>query len=157
MHCLKVIAAITMLVVVLGLAGACASEIATRDDNLGVTFQETVTQVAVGDPLHFVDVYGGEWSRAAIFPAYTTNERAKEVLGFDFDVEAAPSQDQDRSFVVVFANDARVVKWFSILPSEIGFGDLTQPVTADRLAAVATLRVDSSGDRVLEVSAWQTS
>ena len=64
-----------------------------------------------GDVLDFVDVAEFDWDRMAVFDSYATNDNAREVLGFDWNIERAPTATNDNGSLVGFVSNQRIAVW----------------------------------------------
>ena len=67
-----------------------------------------------GDTLDFRDVAEFEWDQMAVFNDYTTNQTAREILGFDWNVEDGPKLGQ--ADLLGFALNRRIVAWTVMAP-----------------------------------------
>lgn len=122
---------------------------ATRAQSLAAELLDAVSNSKTGDRLIMAEVLSGDWSRFAVFPAYSSNEAAHQTLGFPFDIERTPSQSDDSIDVIVLATDVAVVQWFTVSESEVSFGVDSTPLTLDKSDSVFEVSITSLGDRIL--------
>jgi len=112
-----------LVVVVAACAPAAPAEDTARGDAL-------VAAVNVAEPGSTVDlrsVVGSDWDRVVFLGPYTYNDRAKEALGFDFDIEAvSPWTNTEGGMLVVLASGSKVVAWFAVPSQQVGLHCLDQ-------------------------------
>lgn len=140
-----------LLLVVIVIVVGCRSsaEPAGQDQALADHLNEVaLSNGGAGTDLR--DLYEGTWTRVAVFPAFSTNEMARDALGIDFPIEETPSQARDSTYLVAFADESRVMKWFVLDPPALGFGQLTTPIVVPRDQAQVSVGVDKYGGRVLQ-------
>jgi hypothetical protein len=73
-----------------------------------------------GDVLDLRDVAPFDWDHVAILDSYATNSGAREVLGFDWNVEDSPIAFTDGGSLVGFVLDGRIVAW-TVVPASVPY------------------------------------
>ena len=103
-----------LLVVMAGCSAPRQPEDTARRDALVAAVEAT----SLGSQVDLTATLGADWDRAVVLGAYTGNDIAREVLGFDFEVErVSPWTHTEGGSVVVLSAGSEPVAWFA-LPSE---------------------------------------
>lgn len=120
-----------------------------EDRALAGKLESIVTSASADESIDLAELFPGSWTRLIVFPAYTPNVVARETLGFDFDIEATPSQSQDGDNLVVLATETAVTAWCVVGKGQANFGVESQPLVFNRADAVFRIGVDTFGDPAL--------
>jgi hypothetical protein len=112
---------------------------------------EAVSNATVGDRLDLREVLGDDWDQIGFLGPYGTNDNARQVLGFDFDYEAAsPWSNSEGGVVIVLADGRAAVSWFAVPSDQVGLFCMQgadEAVTAED--ATYTVAEDDAGYRDL--------
>jgi hypothetical protein len=85
------------------------------------TLFAAVSKAAVGDHLDLGVVLGDDWERMGILGPYSDNGAARQLLGYDFDIEAAsPWKNTEGGAVIVLGDQSSAVAWFAVPSDQIG-------------------------------------
>ena len=111
--CLPILASLLLL-----LGCSPANERADLTERLS----QTVQSAAIGDLISINAVTDVTFDKMTVFSGYTPNDDARELLGFDWDVESTPGWANDSDQVVVLSENEHVSAWFTVTPSQADFG-----------------------------------
>jgi hypothetical protein len=90
---------------------ACSSTQGTRRDDVGARLRAWTEAAQIGDTVQLTDFTNFDWDRAVVLGPYSTNEQARNALGFDWDVETSPIYDHENVNLIGFAKVDRIVAW----------------------------------------------
>ena len=109
-----------------------------------------VEDSAPGQELELTSVLGGDWDRAVFLGPYYENDRAREDLGFDFDIEgASPWSYAEGGVVIVLARSGTVAGWLAVPSGDVGLHCLQNGTTLAANEAALVVVEDEDGYRSL--------
>lgn len=105
-----------------------------------------------GTVIDLGQVWPGNWSDVAFFREPFSNQVARGILGFDFELEAIPFNEGEDETLVVLVADASVESWTVIGSRSVRLGS-PRPVKLPRAHARGPVVVEGDGGWVVDLSA----
>ena len=133
------------------MVAACSPGTPTRPEDVARrdALLASARAAAPGAPVDLVAATGGDWERLVVFGPYSYNDRARETLGFEFDIErVSPWTNTEGGSVVVLVAGAEPVSWFTVRSDAVSLSCLNfQTIAAS--SSTLTLVEDATGYRSL--------
>ena len=133
------------------LVAACTSAPPSTPDDAArrESLVTLVQSAASGSSVDLRAALGSDWDRAVFLGPYADNAGAREVLGFDFDLErVSPWTRTEGGSVVVLVKGAQPVAWFTVPSTDVSLSCLDYESVA-ATDGVLTLVEDATGWRSL--------
>lgn len=101
--------------------GAPTPTTQSEDASRRAALVTAVREATPGGTLDLRAVLGGDWDHVAFLGPYTDNAFARQLLGFDFDLQAvSPWTNSEGGAVIVLASGSEAVAWMAVPASTVG-------------------------------------